>query len=669
MEGFNAFFSQFNIVRQLPVFASLNWLELHKIARKSYVVEYRKGDLIRQEGNPADNFYCVVSGRIRAYVTADDGRKENVDFIHRGMYFGIISALTGKTHSMTFEAINDSVILQIPKDEFQQVLKTIPKLGVEFSEALSRRLRRRVKGHAAAFESKIISVYSPVRKTGSSTYAHALAKQIHFETKKNVIYVNIDSLGNLNRVMATDRIDFRKVSEDYSLVTQLTQKQTDGFHSLNLFFTTDEQATLRKQIAPFVSNLADEYNFVVVDLPSDMDDLVLETLAQSDLVHLISLERIKDLGQTHSVIDHLEVSLRENFRSEKIKVIIRAESDTEIIFSEITKSLDYDVYAMLPHFEEEEIKGDAYDMTVRKIARDISGVMVGLALGGGAALGIAHIGILKELEKEQIPIDVISGSSMGALIGALWAVGFNAEEIERIGHQFENRWSLFSLVDPVLPISGFIRGLAIRRWLKKYLGDRTFYSTRIPLKIIAYDLMRRQDIVIRSGSILDAVCQSITIPGVINPVRKGDQVIIDGGVLNPVPTDVLIEDGIKKIIAVNVLKSPKDVCEGYDITLNRLAEEQKVSFLKHPFKSISIKIGHFFRKLFHPTITDIMVLTLQASEYLLAEQSMKQADVAIHPELASFEWYEIYRVKELIVCGESAAKVHMRRIKQLVEER
>ncbi|MBF0483993.1 MAG: cyclic nucleotide-binding domain-containing protein [Candidatus Omnitrophica bacterium] len=679
MEGIYSFFNQFNLVRQLPVFSTLNWIELHKIARKSFVVEYRKGDIIRQEGDAADFFYCVVSGRIRAYAMSDDGRKENMDFLHRGMYFGIISALTGKTHSMTFEAINDSVMLQIPKDDFQQILKAVPILGVEFSAALSRRMRRRVKGHVASFESRIVSVYSPVRKTGSSTYARALAEHIQRETNKNVIYVNIDSLGNLNRVVSVDRVDFRKVGDDYSKVSQLIRKNDKGLHVLNLFFTTDDQTSLRKQIAPFVSNLADDYNYVIVDLPSEMDDLVLETLTQSDLVHLVSVERKDDLDHTHSVIDRLEIVLKDNFRADKIKIIIRTAIDDEMTYSEITKRLDFDVYAMLPHLDEQDkkeaeqpgIEGElspAYQMTVRRIARDVSGVLVGLALGGGAALGLSHIGILKELEKENIPIDMVSGSSMGALIGAFWAIGLKAEEIENIARQFEHRWTLVKLMDPVFPISGFIGGVFIRRWLKKHLGDRTFYSTRIPLKIIAYDLMHRQDIVIKSGLILDAVCQSIAIPGVVNPIRKGEQVIIDGGVLNPVPTDVLISEGIKKVIAVNVLKSPKQVCKGFDSTLNKLAEEQKVSFIKFPLKFIGIRISHFFRKIFHPTISDIMVLTLQASEYLLAEQSMRQADVAIHPDLADFEWYEIFRVKQLIACGEAAAKEHMGKIKQLISE-
>ena len=86
-----------------------------------------------------------------------------------------------------------------------------------------------------------------------------------------------------------------------------------------------------------------------------------------------------------------------------------------------------------------------------------------------------------------------------------------------------------NLLDPVVPISGLIGGRAIRHWLRKHIGDRTFYSTRIPLKIIAYDLIRREELVLESDSLINAIRKSIAIPGVIEPVREKGRLIIDGG--------------------------------------------------------------------------------------------------------------------------------------------
>jgi len=123
MGNLSSLINRLNLVKQIPIFEKLNWFELQKVARKSIIVEYKKGDLISKEGSPPDFFYCLISGRIQAYTVTSSGKKENVDFIHRGMHFGIISVLTGEHHSMSFEAINDSVIIKIPTNDFQAILK------------------------------------------------------------------------------------------------------------------------------------------------------------------------------------------------------------------------------------------------------------------------------------------------------------------------------------------------------------------------------------------------------------------------------------------------------------------------------------------------------------------------------------------------------------------
>ena len=349
-----------------------------------------------------------------------------------------------------------------------------------------------------------------------------------------------------------------------------------------------------------MSAFVGDYHYVIVDLPNEMDDIVLETLTQSDLVHLITCDRTRDMESIRKVIDRLtrgsvrplgplmgeETSLQaerspegRKFREERIRVIVRAvEERIYLSFEEINKHLDYHVYAALPTLQPSELtqregsqhlsflqaepRGE-YTKTITRIAREIGGVSVGLALGGGAALGLAHIGVLRVLEEENIPIDIIVGSSMGAIIASLWAIGKDAAEIEKIAHEFEQKKNLMDLIDPVVPISGLLGGRAIKHWLRKHIGGRTFYSTRIPLKIVAYDLIRREELVMESGPLVNAIRKSIAIPGVIEPVREKGRLIIDGGVLNPLPTNILTSRNIKKIIGVNVLQSPHDVSESF----------------------------------------------------------------------------------------------------------
>ncbi len=689
MPDITSFITRFNLVKHIPIFAGLNWLELQKIARKSAVSEYKKGDIICHEGAPPDFLYCLISGRLQVYTTTSDGKKDNVDFIHRGMHFGIISLLTGENHSTSFEAFNDSVILKIPKDDFHAILKSIPQLGIRLSENLSRHIRQNVHGTKSVFESSIISIYSPVKGTGSSSYAIHLALSLQQQTGKKVIFINIHS--RLKMEHATDdasprwhipSVDLTEIVSDHEKIRECVNRNSLKVDLLNVSFHPDD-TTLKSQIGLFVSSFVGDYHYVVVDLPNEMDDIVFETLTQADVVHLLAVDRGKDLELIRNVVERLTGTLKGKFREEKLRVIIRAShAKIYLSFEEINKAIDHHVYATLPEIQAGELTErensqylsfmrlstrSEYVKAVTRIAREIGGVSVGLVLGGGAALGIAHIGVLKVLEQEEIPIDVVVGSSMGALLASLWVVGKNAGEIETIAKEFSTKRAMLNLLDPVFPVSGLIGGRAIGHWLKKHIGHRSFYTTRIPLKIIAYDLIRREEIIMDSGSIVEAVRKSIAIPGVIEPVRERDRLIIDGGVLNPLPTNVLSHKGIKKIIAVNVLQSPDDVSAGFDIAKHLEMEQEQVPFRKAPFQFLGFRILRTILRPFKHNISDIIVRTLQASEYVLSEKSAQQADVLIHPDLVGFNWFELYKVDELIKRGEDAARKALPNIKKLIE--
>lgn len=685
-------FQRVRYLRQTPIFRRLNWYDLQKVARKCQLTHYGKGELICRQGDPADYLYCVISGRIQAYWLNDQGRKTDVEFMRRGMHFGIISLLTGDRHSLSFEALNDSLLLKIEKSSFHHLLKVVPQLGLAFSQSLSQRLRRRPGKAKTVFESTIISVYSPVKGRGASAYAANFALGLHQQTGKKVILVTVTAMArrpgvplaqNTSGVWKVDPVPLNEIFSDYDRLVLKISRGGTPFDRLHVGFDPHDRMTIHR-ISQFVTSLVVDYHYVVVDLPNEMDEVVLKTLTQSDLVTLLTFEIKEDLKLIAEVIDQLQEGLKEKFSPDRVKVLVNTQKDIPVrSFEDLNRELDFAITARLPLvssmeltelFETEDFslcapgKGSVYTQVVTRQSREIGGTLVGLVLGGGAALGIAHIGILKVLEEEKIPIDVVSGSSMGALLGALWTTGHSAKDLQQLAREFGDKKGLLSLLDPVFPISGFIGGRAIQRWLKKHLGDKSFYDTRIPLKILAYDLVKRQEIVIQSGRIMEAVQRSIAIPGVIEPVIEQEQVIIDGGVLNPLPTNVLIAQGVHKIIAVNVLQSPEDVTRGYLAEQQALREKYKITFLRSPLEFVRVRMNRILRKALMPNISDIIVSTLQASGYVLAEQSGQQADVLIHPDLSGINWYELYRVDELLARGEAAARAALPKIREVLSE-
>ena len=687
-----SFFQRCSMVKKIPVFSGLNWYRVQAIARSGEIVFYKKGESVSRRGQAPDFVYFLVSGRLESYAPDASGGKDDIEFIHRGMFFGIISALTGEVHSQTFEAINDSVIFRISYSEFLRILKQSPQLGIKFSKILSQRIRSKVTRTQLVNRSTIIAVYAPIAGSGGSTYAVNLATSLARETGERVIWVSLRSRNVPAHTPMSDIEEVRPqwnqpaqdivaLAKDFELIPEHIIKSDIGVDFLNVSFDKNDQSIV-EHISEFISRFIDEYRYVIVDLPSDMDAVVIKTLSQSDLVHLVMVRKREALAVGRSVLDRIEETFKEGFTEERVKVIIGGVHAHRNISEETVRSLlDYDVTAFLPHIQRKDFDtmvnlpavsfmgldpASNYRKMITRISRQISGVSIGLVLGGGAAFGLAHIGVLKVLEEESIPVDIVAGSSMGALIGSLWATGYMAADIEKMAYEFKKRSNLIKLIDIVFPLSGLISGKAVMSWLRGKFGQRTFRDTKIPLKIIAYDLIHRRDLIIEQGSLVEAIRKSISIPGVFQPIVSHDQLIIDGGVMNPLPTNVLVQAGVKRIIAVNVLQTPEDVIKGYEKTRLEIERSLQVRFVQAPLTYMAIHLKFWVNRSFFPNISDIIVRTLEASENVLAQQSGQHADIVIHPDLSGLNWYELNQAEELIKRGEAATRASLEHIRRVI---
>lgn len=183
-----------------------------------------------------------------------------------------------------------------------------------------------------------------------------------------------------------------------------------------------------------------------------------------------------------------------------------------------------------------------------------NGIKIGLALGGGGARGLAHIGILKVLEREGIPVEVVTGTSMGGMIGAAYAAGISSADIEKEAIRWCKPKALVKLIDPGFMHGAILKGGRIYRYLGEIFGpDRTFDTLTRRLALVATDINSGCEVVLQEGPLVDAIRATISIPGIFIPVKQGVLRLADGGILNNVPADVAYRMGADVVIAVDVL--------------------------------------------------------------------------------------------------------------------
>jgi len=654
------------VIKELSFFAELSKKELTIIDAKSQIVEYRKGQIIYEQGSGPSAFYCILSGRVKIYTQDKLGNQLILEYLHRGKYFGIISLLTNETHSVTAEAINDCAILVIQKEDFNFILQNIGRLAIDLSRTLSRRLKRKDIHQKKIFESTVISVFSSYAQAGKTVYALNLALSLNRETHKSVIILDIlpkdktHTLPQKLEIQSPPIFDLSSALDIHALPKDFIYKSNFGVDLFCFYYQEDNDACL-KRLIEILSILVNDYHYIILDLPAAMDRSIISMLNQSDLIHILSSPDPCDLKRTNNLINHLKTDF--DFDPAKIKIIINEYKLSKIDFGDQLEILGYDIFATIP-----KIKFDApdceYSKAVRRIGRQLGDCLVGLVLGVGVGYGFCHVGVLKVIEEENIPIDIIVGSSIGSLIASLWAVGKSSSEILEIMREFKEPKHIWGLIDITFPRLGFIKGNKLYRFLKKHLGDKTFYDVKLPLRIIASDVHKKEPKILDKGLLVDAIMASCSMPGVFTPFKFKEEVLFDGGVTYPLPTEPLMQMGVRKIIAVNVTPSREDILK----QLKKLKTGVSAEFVGEIPKVRRLGLFSRIKNFFNLNIVNIIFSSVEVLQSEVARKEGELADIVLHPDTTGLFWLELHRADEFAKRGEAEARKHLDQIWQLVNE-
>lgn len=292
---------------------------------------------------------------------------------------------------------------------------------------------------------------------------------------------------------------------------------------------------------------------------------------------------------------------------------------------------------------------------------------IGLALGCGGAQALVHIGVIKALEDHGIKIHAVSGCSMGAYIGALWASGMTAEEMINKVALFQDKKALKKMADPAVPpIRGLFYGNLVKEHLRQYVGTPKIEDLKRQYIAIAANLDNYQRVVFNKGDLLSAVHASCAMPGIVVPVEVNGIRCVDGGVVDPVPVGALRDyTDVDLMIAVSTTPSLSDI-ESADpaiIVEEMLPELENESW----FKSKINMIGQKYNPAAQGNMLDTLRRSLKASQIRLAQESCKRADLTIHPITENSKWDDFANYEHFIEEGAKATLEVMDQIKKLTD--
>lgn len=196
---------------------------------------------------------------------------------------------------------------------------------------------------------------------------------------------------------------------------------------------------------------------------------------------------------------------------------------------------------------------------------------IGLVLGGGGAKGLAHIGVIEVLEENKIPIDLIVGTSVGALIGGMYATTKNIQDVKDAFLSIKKH-QIWSLLWSISVSGGFIDTEKIQRFIEKNISGVGFDSLKIKFASVATDIKKNETVVIREGEVALAIIASLSFPLIFKPLPWKDKLLVDGGVVSPLPVAVAKEMGADKVIAVS-LKNHIALGNGNENSISHIAED------------------------------------------------------------------------------------------------
>ncbi len=581
---------------------------LKEIADAAEVLRCSTGDDIHHANQQVTSVFLVIHGRLKLSMVDVHGNVFLERYQTAGGQFGAIGAALSEPTEVDVVAQTPTTLLRLDYSTALELTRKHEKFRQNFSKLIANQVRGFLYQDKYRKKPTIVSVFH--ESPASRPLTLRLISRLLDMGEKPCVF--------------SDRDDWKPIKDvpHRSLI--------EGERTLN-------EEEVRKQIHAW-----EDSGRVFIDI-----DAVLDTESASQVVEfsekVIWCVSPENWGSAVSRLKAIES--RAPGWKDKISIVWLLDGDHPVApWAPELKKLagnDFKLSFSQPSLHQNRALANG----IERLVRELRGIRIGLALGGGAARGMAHFGVLKILEQNGICVDMIAGTSAGAMTGTLYASGMDPNYgVECFMKDLKPSW-IFRLLprgDQWYLLYKYRRG-QFDPMLRKYLSDSQLEQLPIPMHTVTVDLVSGNSVVRDSGDAVHAIVESINLPVLSSPICREGAVLVDGGLVNNVPADVLVAKGCNFIIAV----------------------------------SVTAKMEQIFAKNRPETPTSKMrrASTLQTvlRSYLVQNKNMNSvgvqpADVVIEPDVTQFELTEFNRTDELAAEGEKATLEVVPKIKELLSQ-
>lgn len=633
------------LLAQIPLFGAFDGDELAAVDALLTEERVAQGETICTEGDPGDRFLVVTSGELEVWGS-DPPRV--INRLGKGEVLGEMSLLLGGARTATVTAARASTLLSLRKEDFDRTFLSNAKVLEFLTRSLSKRLAAAGRRRIEARRSNTVVVTGEAGIPGKSLVAASVAVFLGAALRSETLLVRLSApLRAAKRAPA----DLEKlVSASQEELQRNLREAGEWVATLDLLVRRQaSEGATESALGALFERLGSRFRWIVVDVGGGPEPL---SRACRQAAH-----------RQIELVRSLPLEPDPNPLQAPLRVLNRHDSATPAIPISHCEPFVLPEDASLGH-------GDAIEQArrlaasprspasppLRRLAHKLLGATVGIAAGGGAAFGLAHLGVLKVLEDDGIPIDLLAGTSMGSIVAVGYAAGLTPAAMIEIAERVGTVRTTLSALDLTLLRPGLLAGDRLMAIFRPMIQQDEFSELVFPLRTVATDIESGECVSICSGRLDLAFRASASVPLIWSPIRHQGRVLVDGAIVNPVPVDVVQQMGADLCIGVNVVPPLKrGVSTALARVFRRANRWNPLSYLSND------------RDL--PNLFDITMNSIQQLQHELGLYKAISADVRITPDLSDFTWIEFYRPKELIERGAEAASRALPEIRRVLAEK